>query len=147
MYSITKEIYFCYGHRLMQHPGKCKNLHGHSVKAAITVSASSLNQQGMVCDFADIQHPLARYIDSELDHNLLLHRDDPLIGYLVESGERFTALDEPPTAEVLARMIYQAARQAGLPVSSVTLWETASACARYSEADAPALCESGTVVV
>lgn len=135
MYSITKEIYFCYGHRLMQHPGKCKNLHGHSVKAAITVSASSLNQQGMVCDFADIQHPLARYIDSELDHNL------------VESGERFTALDEPPTAEVLARMIYQAARQAGLPVSSVTLWETASACARYSEADAPALCESGTVVV
>lgn len=133
MYSITKEIHFCYGHRLMRHPGKCKNLHGHSVKAAITVTASQLNEQGMVCDFADIKHPLSHYIDSELDHNLLLQSGDPLIEYLIQCGERFTVLDAPPTAEVLARMIYEQARRVGLAVTSVTLWETASACARYAE--------------
>jgi 6-pyruvoyltetrahydropterin/6-carboxytetrahydropterin synthase len=138
MYSITKELYFCYGHRLMHHQGKCKNLHGHSVKAAITVTSPCLDEQGMVCDFADINHSVSQYIDTELDHNLLLHRDDPLIGVLTQSGERFTALDDHPTAEVLARMIFDAARRSGLPVTSVTLWETASACARYSEADAHA---------
>ncbi len=87
----------------------------------------------MVCDFADIKHPLSHYIDSELDHNLLLQSGDPLIEHLIQCGERFTVLDEPPTAEVLARMIYEQARRVGLAVTSVTLWETASACARYAE--------------
>ncbi|MCI0654037.1 MAG: 6-carboxytetrahydropterin synthase, partial [Methylococcaceae bacterium] len=45
MFSITKEVYFCYGHRLMTHPGKCRNIHGHSVKAAVTISAAQLDDQ------------------------------------------------------------------------------------------------------
>lgn len=136
MYSITKEIHFCYGHRLMLHPGKCKNLHGHSVKAAITVAAQTLDQQGMVCDFADIKNSISHYIDTELDHNLLLHKDDPIIENLTRAGERFTTFDEHPTAEFLARLIYQEAKRAGLPVIQVALWETASAYASYSESDA-----------
>ena len=66
MYTITKDVYFCYGHRLMAHPGKCRHLHGHSVKAAITVAAPALNEQGMVCDFADISAVAHRYIDTVL---------------------------------------------------------------------------------
>jgi 6-pyruvoyltetrahydropterin/6-carboxytetrahydropterin synthase len=133
MFTITKEIYFCYGHRLMRHPGKCRHLHGHSVKAAVTVAAPELNDQGMVCDFADISAVAAAYIDAELDHNLLLHRDDPLVPALQEAGERFTVLEEHPTAEFLAKMIYAHVKSRGVNVQSVTLWETASACATYSE--------------
>ena len=133
MYSITKEIHFCYGHRLMRHPGKCRNLHGHSVKAAITVAAQELDAQGMVCDFSDVKEKIGRYIDTELDHNFLLHKDDPLIASLVQAGERFMICDEHPTAEYLARLIYQQAQDAGLPVTRVTLWETATAYATYSE--------------
>jgi 6-pyruvoyltetrahydropterin/6-carboxytetrahydropterin synthase len=134
MYTITKEVYFCYGHRLMQHPGKCRHLHGHSVKACITVAAPRLNGQGMVCDFADIAATAARYIEESLDHNLLLHRDDPLVPALAEAGERFSVLDEHPTAEFLAELIYRQVKSQGLGVTSVTLWETASAYATYSEA-------------
>jgi 6-pyruvoyltetrahydropterin/6-carboxytetrahydropterin synthase len=133
MYSITKEVYFCYGHRLMAHAGKCRHLHGHSVKASITVAAQELDRQGMVCDFADISATAADFIDRELDHNLLLHRDDPLVPMLREAGERFSLLDEHPTAEFLARLIYEHVRGRGFNVRSVALWETASAYATYSE--------------
>lgn len=133
MFTITKDIYFCYGHRLMGHGGKCRHLHGHSVKAAITVAAPGLNDQGMVCDFADISAIAHRYIDAELDHNLLLHRDDPLVPALERGGERFLLLDEHPTAEFLAQMIYRHIAAQGMNVQSVALWETTSACATYSE--------------
>jgi 6-pyruvoyltetrahydropterin/6-carboxytetrahydropterin synthase len=133
MFTITKEVYFCYGHRLMAHPGKCRHVHGHSVKAAITVAASELNEQGMVCDFADISAAASAYIDAELDHNLLLHRDDPLVPLLREAGERFSILEEHPTAEFLAKMIFSYVKGLGFNVRSVALWETASAYATYSE--------------
>lgn len=134
MFTITKEIYFCYGHRLMAHPGKCRHLHGHSVKAAITVSATELNGQGMVCDFSDVAAAASGYIDAELDHNLLLHRNDPLIPMLTAMGERFTPLEEHPTAEFLAKLIFSRVKDQGFDVRAVTLWETASAYATYTEA-------------
>ncbi|MEY4767825.1 MAG: hypothetical protein RL637_464 [Pseudomonadota bacterium] len=133
MFTITKEVYFCYGHRLINHSGKCRHLHGHSVKAAISVQQTHLNADSMVCDFADIATAAQNYIDQVLDHNFLLHRDDPLIPYLIEQQERFLALDEHPTAEVLSKMIYQALKQQGLAIAQVVLWETASANACYRE--------------
>ena len=133
MFTITKEVYFCYGHRLMNHSGKCRYVHGHSVKAAITLQQAQLDAQGMVCDFADVRIHAEHYIDDYLDHNLLLHKDDPLIPALVAGGERFLALDEHPTAEVLSKMIYCALKKLGLAVYEVTIWETRSACASYRE--------------
>jgi 6-pyruvoyltetrahydropterin/6-carboxytetrahydropterin synthase len=117
----------------MEHPGKCRHLHGHSVRVAISLSAERLNEQGMVCDFAEIGAIAARVIETELDHNLLLHRDDPLIPFLRQANERFLALDEHPTAEYLSRWIFRYIADQGYPVESVSLWETASACASYRE--------------
>jgi len=133
MFTITKEVYFCYGHRLMNHAGKCRHLHGHSVKACITIKQDTLNQQGMVCDFAEVKDCVAEYIDNILDHNLLLHKDDPLIPVLIAGNERFLELDEHPTAEVLSKMIYQQVKRQGINVDQVVLWETASAYACYRE--------------
>ncbi len=133
MYSITKDIYFCYGHRLMGHPGKCKHLHGHSVKAAITIHSETLNDQGMVCDFSEVTQAAQKFIDDILDHNFLIHRQDPLVPALTAAHERFLLVDEHPTAEYLARMIYEAIRKEGLNVARVTLWETTSASATYVE--------------
>jgi len=133
MYTITKEVYFCYGHRLMNHPGKCRNLHGHSVKASISIRQDQLNQQGMVCDFADIRECVEGFVDQYLDHNFLLHKDDPIIPMLIENNERHLALDEHPTAEVLSKMIYVHLKTSGFNVAQVTLWETASAYATFSD--------------
>ncbi|MDO9104534.1 MAG: 6-carboxytetrahydropterin synthase [Methylovulum sp.] len=133
MFTITKEVYFCYGHRLMNHAGKCRHLHGHSVKASISIESGELNGQGMVCDFADIRDCVEAYVDQHLDHNFLLHKDDPIIPMLIAGKERFLALDEHPTAEVLSKMLYRHLQQSGFNVVQVALWETASAYACYRE--------------
>ena len=133
MFTITKEVYFCYGHRLMNHPGKCRNLHGHSVKASVSITNTQLNEEGMVCDFSDIKEAVETYVDQHLDHNFLLHKDDPIITALKENNERFMQLDEHPTAEVLSKMIFMHLKNIGFNVSQVVLWETSSAYACYRE--------------
>ena len=133
MFTVTKEIHFCYGHRLMHHAGKCRHLHGHSARVAITVAADALDQQGIVCDFSDINTAASELIDAQFDHNMLLHRDDPALLWLRESDERHLVLNEHPTAETLAKMIYQHMQSKGYNVVQVDLWETASAHACYSE--------------
>ena len=37
MFHVTREIDFCYGHRLLNYEGKCRHLHGHNGKALITL--------------------------------------------------------------------------------------------------------------
>lgn len=134
MFTITKEIYFCYGHRLMNHSGKCRHLHGHSVKAAISITHEQLDQQNsMVCDFSDVKECVESFVNAQLDHNFLLHKDDPIIPALIKNNERFLALDEHPTAEVLSKMIFEHLKKHGFNVSEVALWETASAYASYRE--------------
>jgi 6-pyruvoyltetrahydropterin/6-carboxytetrahydropterin synthase len=133
MYTITKEVYFCYGHRLLNHAGKCRHLHGHSVKAAISIRQETLDANSMVCDFADLRACVEAFVDEHLDHNFLLHKDDPLVPVLRANNERFMVLDEHPTAEVLSKMIYQHLQQIGFDVAQVALWETASAYASYYE--------------
>ncbi|BBL70447.1 6-pyruvoyl trahydropterin synthase family protein [Methylogaea oryzae] len=133
MYKVTKEISFCYGHRLMHHAGKCRHLHGHSARAAITIAADELDRQGMVCDFSDIDAAARQLIDEQFDHNMLLHRDDPALPWLRQNNERHLVLDEHPTAEALAKMIYRHMQAQGYRVVQVAIWETATAHASYSE--------------
>ena len=76
----------------MNHKGKCKNLHGHSVKASISIAQEQLDEQGMVCDFSDIKDCVESYINTHLDHNFLLHKDDPIIPMLEQQKERFMAI-------------------------------------------------------
>ena len=37
MFRVTREIEFCYGHRLLNYEGKCRHLHGHNGRAVITL--------------------------------------------------------------------------------------------------------------
>ncbi|MBV8612128.1 MAG: 6-carboxytetrahydropterin synthase, partial [Singulisphaera sp.] len=77
MYRVTREIEFCYGHRLINYGGKCRHLHGHNGKAVIVLEAPALDHRGMLVDFGDIKRTVQRWIDENLDHNLLLCREDP----------------------------------------------------------------------
>ncbi len=131
MYSITKEIPFCYGHRLLNHQGKCRHLHGHNARAVIRLEATELDELGMVCDFADIGRFVKQWLEQEIDHNMLLNKDDPVIPLLRESGERYYLMENNPTAENIAKLIFEEVEKAGFPVAEVALFETESAFASY----------------
>lgn len=132
MFRVTKEIEFCYGHRLLNYDGKCRHLHGHNGTAVIVLEATRLDPLGMVVDFSQIKKVLGSWIDNTLDHKMLLHKDDPILPELRRQGEPFITLDENPTAENIAKMIFDQARQAGFPVIEVTLWETGNSYATYT---------------
>ena len=131
MFQVSREIDFCYGHRLLNYEGKCRYLHGHNGKAIITIEASQLDDRGMVLDFSDIKRVVSRWIDESLDHRMILHRDDPAVPLLQELGEPLHLLDTNPTAENIARLIYDYTAQQGFPVVEVRLWETPRCFATY----------------
>ena len=131
MYSVTREIPFCYGHRLLDYDGKCRHLHGHNGRAVITLETADLDGLGMVMDFSRLKRVVGGWIDETLDHKMLLHRDDPVLPFLHMQGEPVHVLDVNPTAENIARLIYDHAVAAGLPVVEVILWETANCHAAY----------------
>ncbi|MEK7215259.1 MAG: 6-carboxytetrahydropterin synthase [Chloroflexota bacterium] len=132
-YRVTKTFDFCYGHRLLQYEGKCRHLHGHNGRVEVDVSAVGLDALGMVVDFGDISATLKQWVDANLDHRMLLRRDDPVAGMLGEMGEPLYLMDDNPTAENIARLIFQEGRRAGLNVAEVRLWETPTGCASYAE--------------
>jgi 6-pyruvoyltetrahydropterin/6-carboxytetrahydropterin synthase len=131
MYRVTQEISFCYGHRLLNYDGKCRHLHGHNGRAVISLEASKLDEKGMLVDFSEIKSHVQRWIDENLDHNLLLCKEDPLLPVLIERGERVFVMDQNPTAENIARLIFDQAAAQGLPIVEVLLWETDNCPASY----------------
>ena len=133
MFRVTREIDFCYGHRLVNYDGKCRYLHGHNGRALITLEAPSLDERGMLVDFSDIKRLVQKWIDDNLDHNMLLCRHDPILPVLQAQGERVFIMEENPTAENIARLIHQRAIDTGLPVVEVTMWETDRCYATYSD--------------
>ena len=132
MFRVTREIAFCYGHRLLNYQGKCRHLHGHNGRAVITLEGPALDGRGMLVDFAEIKRKVQVWIDENLDHTMLLCRQDPLLPVLLERGERVFVMESNPTAENIARLIYERARDAGLPVTQVVLWETEHCCSTYA---------------
>ena len=133
MFQVTREIEFCYGHRLLNYDGKCRHLHGHNARAVITLQGSALDRCGMLVDFAEIKAKVQSWIDENLDHTMLLCREDPLLQVLQERGERVFVMEVNPTAENIARLIFEQTRAAGLPVVEVVLWETEHCFAVYSD--------------
>lgn len=132
MYKVSREIPFCYGHRLLNYEGKCKNLHGHNGLAVITLETEQLDNLGLAFDFSEIKRVVLPWIDSEFDHRMLLHKDDPMVPILRETGDPIKVLDCNPSAENIARLIYEFVKDAGYPVSDVVLWETPTCSATYS---------------
>jgi len=133
LFKVLKEIHFCYGHRLLDYDGKCAHPHGHNGKVEIELISASLDKRGMVFDFGDIKEIIQRWIDNELDHKMILRKDDPLIKNLKDLKEPYFEMTENPTAENLAKLIYTYAKSKKLPISRVTFWETPSSSATYSE--------------
>jgi 6-pyruvoyltetrahydropterin/6-carboxytetrahydropterin synthase len=131
MFRVTREIDFCYGHRLLQYPGKCRHLHGHNGRVLVTASLAELDPRGMVLDFTEIKRALSQWIDDQLDHRMILHRDDPVVPYLTKLGEPFYLMDVNPTAENIARLIFDQAVRWGFPVTEVLMWETPKCYATY----------------
>ena len=89
MFRVTKEIHFCYGHRLLNYAGKCRHLHGHNGKAVVTLEAASLDALGMVVEAVSKSKFWAKTC-------ILVTEDDPQNGFDHVDGHRTVGLAISP---------------------------------------------------
>jgi len=94
MWTIDKQIDFCYGHRVYVQTlntvftsaghikPKCRFLHGHQGKIHVYLEADHLNEQSMVEDFVHLGW-LKDFVDDTLDHKFIIDESDPMFGVLV----------------------------------------------------------------
>lgn len=117
MYRIMKQFAFSASHQLSglpdDHP--CSNLHGHNYVVEVELSGKTLNDIGFIVDYRKLE-PFKRYIDDVLDHK---HLND--------------VLSFNPTAENLARHLFEQARYQWQEVCAVRVSETPKTMAEYSE--------------
>ncbi len=121
-YRVCKAFEFEGGHMLSKHPGRCRFPHGHSRRVEIVLSGETLDENDMVCDFKALKLAVEAEID-RLDHALMINSDDPSLDALRDSGAsgRLVVCEgEDPTTEVIARRIFEKARDilaSGRPVT------------------------------
>ena len=132
-HRVTKTIDFCYGHRLLDYAGKCRNLHGHNGLLEVDVESNELDDLGLVMDFNEIRDVVKGWVDDNLDHRMLLCRRDPVAPVLTEMGEPLYLMDDNPSAENISKLIYLEVRKQGLKVSEVRLWETPTSYAAFRD--------------
>lgn len=131
MFTVTKHISFCYGHRLMNYSGACGHPHGHNANVEVVAAVDVLDEQNMVMDFSYIKTVAKSWIDEKLDHKMILRHDDPLTKFLQDSNEPVFVVDKNPTAEYISKLIYDHLVSKDVRVLSVRVWETPTSVAEY----------------
>lgn len=114
--KIAKEFTWEMGHRLPDHFGKCKNIHGHSYKMLVEVEGEVL-ESGMVMDyyhFKDVIDPIVE----KMDHSFLVQKDDKdVIEFLVKMNSRKVVVDFHSTVENITRYFLSEIKKAKLPAN------------------------------
>lgn len=65
-------------HRLYETPGKCENIHGHSMWVEMSIRGA-VNNKGLLAgiEYGELKHLFRAYLDERYDHHLLLNAADP----------------------------------------------------------------------
>ena len=96
--KVAKEFRWEMGHRLPEHFGLCKNIHGHSYKMIVEFEGE-LNEQGMVIDYYDVEKIINPLIE-KLDHAFMVCRDDKVVlEFLNKMSSKKVVIDFESTAE------------------------------------------------
>ena len=133
--KIAKEFHWEMGHRLPEHFGLCKNIHGHSYKMIVEFEGE-LDDQGMVIDFFDVEKIIAPIID-ELDHAFMVKDDDKLtLEFLEKLNSKKVVVNFFATVENICNYISDIIIKSNLPKNimfiKVRVYETAEDYAEFS---------------
>lgn len=118
--KIAKEFKWEMGHRLLEHFGNCKNIHGHSYKMIVEFEGE-LNKDGMIIDFYDIDRIIKPLVE-KLDHAFMVNKiDKDVIEFLDKIKSKKMVVDFNSTVENICKFILNEIRKVELPgnISSV----------------------------
>jgi 6-pyruvoyltetrahydropterin/6-carboxytetrahydropterin synthase len=110
---LDVEFYFAAAHRLPRYDGPCFRMHGHNYRMFVALEGEVDPHSGMIIDFGKVQEVVREHVLARTDHRTL---NDVL---------------ENPTAENIARWVYETL-QPHLPgLVEVRLYEIPGCCVTY----------------
>ena len=108
---ITRKIEIDAGHRVPGHknaegkPGACSSPHGHRYVIEATVDGT-VPADGMVLDLGIVKQVMMDTIHRKADHAMLVWAGDDELFYALDGHDwKVCVLDDPPTAENLAKYV------------------------------------------
>lgn len=111
---IAKEFNWEMGHRLPEHFGKCKNIHGHSYKMMVELEGD-LNDNGMVMDYYDLKKIINPIIEN-LDHAFMVYKDDePVVNFLNSINSKKVEVNFQSTVENITKYFIEEIIKSELP--------------------------------
>ncbi|MBI5400045.1 6-carboxytetrahydropterin synthase QueD [Candidatus Saganbacteria bacterium] len=118
MYELNVEETFAAAHALRGYEGPCENVHGHTFKVQIQIKGEKLNKLGLLEDFKTIKSHL---------HQVIKKFDHADLNNLPEFKE------QNPSSENIARVIFEQLKPTLPSLAHVTIWESATTSASYSQ--------------
>ncbi len=147
---ITKQFSFETGHALYGYDGKCKNVHGHSYKLAVTVIGTPIAditnvKFGMVIDFSDLKKIVKEEIVDLFDHATVFNQNTPhieLAEELKNRGHHVILVNYQPTSENMVIDFAEKIKNRlpdSIELHSLKLQETETSFAEWYASDNPIL--------
>jgi 6-pyruvoyl tetrahydropterin synthase/QueD family protein len=116
MYLIRKSIDVDFAHHVRGHLGPCINLHGHTWKLEVEVTAEQLDPQGFVIDFGVLKRRVLAPCHALLDHALAIGTETfaEIEPELIQTGRKLLESRGPAQCEesAPAELVLQGARSA-----------------------------------
>ena len=110
---VAREFRFEAAHRLPDHPGPCRHLHGHSYRLRVVCQAPVDATTGLALDFGALKETVHEHVIAPLDHSDL------------------NDLLSVPSAEHIAIWAWEQLAEAGLPLYEIEVQETAACSVVY----------------
>ncbi len=139
MYTIKTKQSFDSAHFLKDYNGKCANIHGHRWTVEVEIYSQTIQNEGsfrgMVVDFGDLKRDLKEIADY-LDHSLIIEHGSlkqNTLSALSDENFRVIELDFRPTAENMAKYIFDKMSAKGYKVKLAAVYETPDNMASYSD--------------
>ncbi|MDO5845796.1 MAG: 6-carboxytetrahydropterin synthase [Methanocorpusculum sp.] len=121
---IYKETHFDASHRLMHYEGKCSRLHGHRWSVEVWMEGEPDEQTKILIDYNIIKNIINIY-----DHQVILNKDDPLVG-AIAPFQTPVLTNGDPTSELLAEDImhrlngFTSEHGMSARVAKIRVWES-----------------------
>jgi 6-pyruvoyltetrahydropterin/6-carboxytetrahydropterin synthase len=112
--KIAKEFRWEMGHRLPEHFGQCKNIHGHSYKMIVEFEGE-LDKNEMIIDYYDVEKIIYPIIE-KLDHAFMVNKEDKIVlDFLEKMNSKKVVVDFQSTAENICLYLLNEVKKTSLP--------------------------------
>jgi len=120
--KIAKEFRWEMGHRLPEHFGKCKNIHGHSYRMIVEIEGD-VDSDGMVMDYYDLKIVVDPIVE-KLDHAFLVYKEDKeIIEFLQRMNSKKVTVGFQSTVENICKYFLKEINETEFPsnVKKITI--------------------------